>query len=53
MVTHDRYFDRVCNHILELEGRKLHHHRGNYAYFLERAEREAAFDVEVSKAGKL
>ena len=55
MVTHDRYFlDRVCNHILELEGGKLYHHRGNYAYFLEkRAEREAAFDVEVSKAGKL
>ena len=55
MVTHDRYFlDRVCNHILELEGGKLYHHRGNYAYFLEkRAEREACFDVEVSKAGKL
>jgi len=55
MVTHDRYFlDRVCNHILELEGGKLFHHRGNYAYFLEkRAERETAFDVEISKAGKL
>ena len=55
MVTHDRYFlDRVCNHILELEGGKLYHHRGNYAYFLEkRAGREAAFDVEISKAGKL
>jgi len=55
MVTHDRYFlDRVCNHILELEGGKLYHHRGNYAYFLEkREERETAFDVEVSKAGKL
>ena len=55
MVTHDRYFlDRVCNHIIELEGGKLYHHRGNYAYFIEkRAEREAAFDVEISKAGKL
>jgi ATP-binding cassette subfamily F protein uup len=55
MVTHDRYFlDRVCNHIIELEGGKLYHHKGNYAYFLEkRAEREAAFDVEISKAGKL
>jgi len=55
MVTHDRYFlDRVCNHILELEGGKLYHHRGNYAYFLEkREERETAFDTEVSKAGKL
>lgn len=55
MVTHDRYFlDRVCNHILELEGGKLYHHKGNYPYFLEkRAEREAAFDTELSKAGKL
>jgi len=55
MVTHDRYFlDRVCNHILEMEGGKLYHHRGNYQYFLEkRAEREMSFDVNVSKAGKL
>ena len=56
MVTHDRYFlDRVCNHIIELEGGKLlYHHKGNYAYFLEkRAEREAAFNIEISKAGKL
>lgn len=55
MVTHDRYFlDRVCNHILEIEGGKLYHHRGNYAYFLEkREEREVAFATEVSKAGKL
>lgn len=55
MVTHDRYFlDRVCNHIIELEDGNLYHHKGNYAYFLEkRAEREAAFDIEISKAGKL
>ena len=55
MVTHDRYFlDRVCNHILELEGGCLYHHKGNYSYFLEkRAQREAAFDTEISKAGKL
>jgi ABC transport system ATP-binding/permease protein len=55
MVTHDRYFlDRVCNHILELEDGHLYHHKGNYAYFLEkREEREAAFDTEISKAGKL
>ena len=55
MVTHDRYFlDRVCNHILELEGGKLYHHKGNYGYFLEkREEREAAFDTELSKAGRL
>ena len=55
MVTHDRYFlDRVCNHILELEDGKLFHHTGNYAYFLEkRAEREAIYDTDLSKAGKL
>ncbi|MDB2368843.1 ABC-F family ATP-binding cassette domain-containing protein [Flavobacteriales bacterium] len=55
MVTHDRYFlDRVCNHILELEDGKLYHHHGNYAYFLEkRSEREAIYDTNQSKAGKL
>ena len=55
MVTHDRYFlERVCNHIFELEGGSLYHHRGNYSYFLEkRDERESNFDVEISKAKKL
>ena len=55
MVTHDRYFlDRVCNHILELENGKLYHHNGNYDYFLEkRAEREAIYDTNMSKTGKL
>ncbi|MBL6873616.1 MAG: ABC-F family ATP-binding cassette domain-containing protein [Flavobacteriales bacterium] len=55
MVTHDRYFlDRVCNHILEMEDGKLYHHTGNYAYFLEkRAEREAVYNTELSKANKL
>ena len=55
MVTHDRYFlDRVCNHILELEDGKLYHHTGNYAYFIEkRAEREAIYDTNLSKTGKL
>ena len=55
MVTHDRYFlERVCNNIIELEGGNLYHHKGNYAYFLEkRTEREINFDVEVSKAQKL
>lgn len=55
MVTHDRYFlDRVCNHILELEDGKLYHHTGNYAYFLDkRAEREAVYNTELSKANKL
>ena len=55
MITHDRYFlDRVCNHILELEDGKLYHHKGNYSYFLQkRAEREANFNTELSKAGRL
>ncbi|HAW50950.1 MAG TPA: ABC transporter, partial [Flavobacteriales bacterium] len=55
MVTHDRYFlDRVCNHIMELEGGRMYHHKGNYAYFLEkRAERELVFKTEIDKAGKL
>ena len=55
MVTHDRYFlDRVCNHILELEDGKLYHHCNYYAYFIEkRAEREAIYDTNLSKTGKL
>jgi len=55
MVTHDRYFlERVCNHIIELEGGNLYHHKGNFSYFLEkRSERESNFDVEIGKAQKL
>lgn len=55
MVTHDRYFlDRVCNHILEMEGGKLYHHKGNYSYFLQkRAEREEVERTEIAKAGQL
>lgn len=55
MVTHDRYFlERVCNHIIELEGGNLYHHKGNFSYFLEKkAERERNFNVEVAKAQKL
>ena len=55
MVTHDRYFlEHVCNHIIELESGSLYHHKGNYAYFLEkRTERESNFDVDISKAKKL
>jgi len=43
MVTHDRYFlDRVANHIFEIEGGKIHPHRGNYTQYLEnRAARES------------
>jgi ABC transport system ATP-binding/permease protein len=55
MVTHDRYFlDRVCNHILELSNGQLYHHKGNYAYFLQKkTEREEIFQVETDKARQL
>lgn len=55
MVTHDRYFlDRVCNHIMEIEDSKLYHHKGNYAYYLQKKEeREEIYALEVAKAGKL
>ncbi|MDR8392594.1 ABC-F family ATP-binding cassette domain-containing protein [Aliifodinibius sp. S!AR15-10] len=55
MVTHDRYFlDRVCDHILELDGNKLYHHNGNYQYFLEkRAERREIERKKTHKAKQL
>src|SRR5699024_1940299 len=55
LVTHDRYFlDRVCNHILELDGGRLYHHRGNYQYFLaKRAERQEIERREQHKAKQL
>ncbi|MEX0995203.1 MAG: ABC-F family ATP-binding cassette domain-containing protein, partial [Balneolaceae bacterium] len=55
MVTHDRYFlDRVCTHILELEGSNLYHHKGNYEYFLQkRAERKEVEQTQREKAGQL
>ena len=55
MVTHDRYFlDRICNHILEMDGGELYHHEGNYQYFLnKRAERHAIERREAHKAKQL
>jgi len=55
MVTHDRYFlDRICNHILELDGGDLYHHEGNYRYFLaKRAERQEIERREAHKAKQL
>jgi ATP-binding cassette subfamily F protein uup len=55
MVTHDRYFlDRVCNHILELDGGDLYHHKGNYQYFLaKRSERQEIERREAHKAKQL
>ena len=55
MVTHDRFFlDRVCNMIVELDGRQLYTYRGNYAYYLEkREERMDATRVEIARANNL
>ncbi|TYP95541.1 ATP-binding cassette, subfamily F, uup [Fodinibius salinus] len=55
MVTHDRYFlDRVCDHIIELEGNNLYHHEGNYQYFLQkRAERRKIERKRAHKANQL
>ena len=51
MVTHDRYFlDNICNHIIELENRKLYTYQGNYSYFLEKkAEREELENSTLQK----
>ena len=55
MVTHDRFFlDRVCDTIIELDGRSLYTYRGNYAYFLEK--RQHRIDVaraEIERANNL
>lgn len=55
MITHDRYFlDRVCNHIIEIDGGNLYHHDGNYGYYLQKkAERQEIEQVETGKAGQL
>ncbi len=51
VVTHDRYFlDNICNDIIELDNRRLHRYKGNYAYFLEKkAERESNEEREHEK----
>ncbi|MDN6279514.1 MAG: ATP-binding cassette domain-containing protein [Psychroflexus sp.] len=55
MVTHDRYFlDRVCNHIIELEDKKLYSYKGNYAYYVEhRADRMETEATNLAKAKQL
>lgn len=55
IVSHDRYFlDGVCDSIYELENGKMYHHKGNYAYFLEKKhDREFREGREIDKAGNL
>lgn len=51
LVTHDRYFlDRVTDHIVEIDDKKIYHYEGNYEYFLEKkAEREENVRSEFQK----
>ena len=51
LVTHDRYFlDRVCNRIVELDGRHAYFHAGNFDYYLRRrAERLEAMTAEQER----
>ena len=55
MVTHDRFFlDRVCNLIMELDGRTLYTYRGNYSYYLnKRQERIDNKRAEITRANNL
>lgn len=51
LVTHDRYFlDRVCNRIIELDGRRAFFHAGGFDYYLRRrAERIEAMEAEQER----
>lgn len=55
LVTHDRYFlDSVCTEIIEIDGGKLYHYKGNFQYYVEKkAEREQIENSEIDKAKNL
>ena len=55
LVTHDRYFlNRICTDILEIDGQRLYHYRGNYEYYLEkRQERLDATNANIDRARNL
>lgn len=55
LVTHDRYFlDSVCTEIIEIDGGKLYHYKGNFQYYVEKkAEREQIESSEIDKARNL
>lgn len=55
MVTHDRYFlERVCSHIVELDGGVLYRYKGTYSDFLERkAAREENQSSVLDRTKKL
>lgn len=55
MVTHDRYFlERVCSHIVELDGGVLYRYKGTYSDFLEKkAAREENQATVLDRTKKL
>ena len=55
MVTHDRYFvERVCSHIVELDGGVLYRYKGTYSDFLEKkAAREENHATVLDRTKKL
>ncbi|MCH4147292.1 MAG: ABC-F family ATP-binding cassette domain-containing protein [Prevotella sp.] len=55
MVTHDRFFlDRVCNLILELDGKTIYTYRGNYSYYLEKHQQRVDNQrAEIARANNL
>ncbi len=55
MVTHDRYFlERVCSHIVELDGGVLYRYKGSYSDFLEKkAAREENQSTVLDRTKKL
>jgi len=55
MVTHDRYFlERVCSHIVELDGGVLYRYKGSYSDFLEKkAAREENQATVLDRTKKL
>ncbi len=55
MVTHDRYFlERVCNHILELDGGVLYRYKGSYSDFLiKKTSREEVQESTLDRTKKL
>ena len=55
LVTHDRYFlNRICTDILEIDGQRLYHYRGNYEYYLEkRQERLDVTNANIDRARNL
>ncbi len=50
VVTHDRYFlDAVCNGIMELDRGKVHHYRGDYAFFLDKKQARLAAESALTE----